>query len=380
MATSAIGPGFLTQTALFTGRHGADFGAAIVLSTLLDLGAQVVLWRMLVAAGRPAPALANAVAPGLGTAVAGLVALGGLAFNIGNIAGAGLGLEALLGVPVRWGAALSAGLAMALFLLREAGRAMDRVAQLLGGVMVLVTLGVAVSAAPPLGTAAVRAVQPEAWPWLAVVTLVGGTVGGYIPYAGAHRLLEQGLHGADGVRTATRAALLGIGVATAMRVALYLAALGIVVRGTPLDPANPAATVFATALGEAGRRGFGLVMWSAAITSVIGSAWTSVTFVEAVVPRAAAHRTRVLLAFIGSSALVFLAVGRPVALLVLAGALNGLVLPLSLGAILAAARRPALLNDLVPPRGLVLAGWGVALLMAALGLFTLVTELPKLLA
>src|SRR5437764_7624660 len=87
MATSAIGPGFLTQTAVFTAQLGASFGFAILVSVLFDLGAQLNIWRLLVAARTPAPALANQVLPGMGHGLSILVALGGLAFNIGNIAG-----------------------------------------------------------------------------------------------------------------------------------------------------------------------------------------------------------------------------------------------------------------------------------------------------
>jgi Mn2+/Fe2+ NRAMP family transporter len=99
MATSAVGPGFLTQTALFTSQLGASFGFVILASVLLDLAAQLTVWRVLVAAGRPAGPVADAVLPGLGRALAWAVAAGGLAFNVGNVAGAGLGLEAMLGVP-----------------------------------------------------------------------------------------------------------------------------------------------------------------------------------------------------------------------------------------------------------------------------------------
>src|SRR5438105_15698306 len=98
MATSAIGPGFLTQTAVFTQQLGASFGFAILVSVLFDLGAQLTVWRLIVASRLPAQQLADRVMPGLGASLAVLVAAGGLAFNIGNVAGAGLGLNALLGL------------------------------------------------------------------------------------------------------------------------------------------------------------------------------------------------------------------------------------------------------------------------------------------
>jgi Mn2+/Fe2+ NRAMP family transporter len=379
MATSAIGPGFLTQTVVFTEQLGASFAFAILVSVLVDLGAQLNIWRVLVAAEAPAQTVANRVLPGLGQVIAVLVALGGLAFNIGNVAGAGLGLDALLGIPVKAGAALSAALAIALFLSKDAGRAMDRFAQGMGAVMILLALYVAVASRPPAGEAALRAVVPLRLDALAIVTIVGGTVGGYITFAGAHRLLDAGIAGPASVGRATRSAGLGIGVATLMRIVLFLAALGIVSQGLALDPANPPASVFRHAAGEVGYRLFGAVMWAAAMTSVVGSAYTSVTFVRTLRPGWQAHTSALIVGFIVVSTVVFLLVGRPVAILILVGALNGLILPVSLGAMLVAARRPALLNGYRHPWLLTLAGAVVALVMAGLGVHTLRTQVPLLL-
>jgi Mn2+/Fe2+ NRAMP family transporter len=379
MATSAIGPGFLTQTAVFTAQLGASFGFAILVSVLFDLGAQLNIWRVLVAARAPAQIVANRVLPRLGDTVAVLVAAGGLAFNIGNVAGCGLGLEALLGLPVKAGAALSAAAAIGLFLSKEAGRAMDRFTQAMGAVMILLAGYVAIASHPPVGEAAVRTVLPARLDVLAIVTIVGGTVGGYITFAGGHRLLDAGIAGPENVGRATRSAGLGIGVATAMRLLLFLAALGIVSQGLTLDPGNPPAAVFRLAAGQLGYRLFGAVMWAAATTSVVGSAYTSVTFVRTLRAGWERHTSALIVGFIVLSTAVFLTVGRPVAVLIAVGALNGLILPVSLGAMLVAARRPALLNDYRHPPLLTAAGAVVALTMAALGGYTLVTEIPRLL-
>jgi Mn2+/Fe2+ NRAMP family transporter len=379
MATSAIGPGFLTQTAFFTAQLGASLGFVILVSTLLDVVAQLTIWRTMVAADRRAPELISAVVPGLGTGVAFLVAFGGVAFNIGNVAGAGLGLQALTGLPAVQGAMLSAALAIGLFLLKDALQAMDRFAQLLGGAMILATLVVAVMAAPPMGEVLLRSVAPNQLNVLAIVTLVGGTVGGYIPYAGGHRLLDAGVRGAEGVAHATRSALLGLGIATVMRVLLFLAAYGVISGGALLDTANPGPAIFTAAMGDVGTRFFGLVMWAAAITSIVGSAYTTVSFLDAVRPAVATRRRTALIAFIGGSALIFATIGRPVPLLVLAGALNGLILPLSLGALLLAARRPDLQDGHPQPMPLIVAAMLVMLVMAALGASALLSALPRLL-
>ena len=66
MATSAIGPGFLTQTAVFTNQLLASFGFIILVSILLDIGAQLNIWRILSVSGMRAQELANKVMPGAG--------------------------------------------------------------------------------------------------------------------------------------------------------------------------------------------------------------------------------------------------------------------------------------------------------------------------
>lgn len=379
MATSAIGPGFLTQTAVFTEKLGASFGFAILVSVVIDLVAQLNIWRVLTVSGRRAPEVANDVAPGLGTALALLVALGGLAFNIGNLAGAGLGLQVVFGLPVATGAVISAAVAIALFLVKEAGKAMDRFAMLLGLLLVALTWYVALSSNPPIAEAVRNSVMPERIDILAIVTIVGGTVGGYITFAGAHRLVDAGVRGEESVGKVTNSALWAIGIASLMRVVLFLAALGVVNRGLALDPANPPASVFRHATGELGYRIFGVVMWSAAITSVVGAAYTSVSFLRGLHKGIDAQWTRVVIVFIALSATIFVIVGRPVRTLVLVGAVNGLILPLALGSMLIAANRRGIVGTYRHPRWLTGAGIVVTGAMAAAGAFVLWRDLPGML-
>ena len=378
MATSAVGPGFLTQTAVFTQQLGASFGFAILLSVLFDLGAQLNIWRVLVVSGRRAQDVANIVVPGLGHVLALLVVLGGLAFNVGNVAGAGLGLNVVFGLDVRTGAVLSAALAIGLFLVKEAGRAMDRFTVALGFVMIALASYVAISAAPPLGEAVLRSVAPEHVSPLSIVTIVGGTVGGYITFAGAHRLLDAGLSGTGALGAVTRSATSAILLASLMRVVLFLGALGVVSQGMQLDPQNPPASVFRFAAGEAGYRIFGVVMWSAAITSVVGSAYTSVSFLRGLLPRMEDRWSWLVIGFIVLSTAVFVTVGRPVKVLIAVGALNGLILPLSLGTMLIAASRRTVVGDYRHPVALTLGGAAVAFAMAWLSVQTLARDLPAL--
>lgn len=379
MATSAIGPGFLTQTSVFTAELGASFAFAILVSIVVDVVAQLNIWRVIAVSGMRAQDIGNAIFPGLGWLLAILVAAGGLAFNIGNIAGTGLGLDAMLDLPVKAGALLSAGIAIGIFVVPDAGRAMDRFAQLMGFVMVALTLYVAVTVHPPLAGAIAGAVAPAQISVLTMVTLIGGTVGGYISFAGAHRLLDAGVTGLDAQPEVTRSSGLAIGVASFMRVLLFLAVLGVVSRGLMLDPSNPPASVFRLAMGELGYRLFGIVMWAAATTSVVGAAYTSVSFLRTLSPWADRYWTRLVIAFIAVSTVVFLVVGRPVKTLIAVGALNALVLPVALTVILVAAHRKSLMPEGYRHRlWLTVSGAIIAAAMAAMGGYTLVTELPKL--
>lgn len=377
MATSAIGPGFLTQTAVFTQRLGAAFAFAILVSVVVDLVAQLNIWRVIAVTGRRAQDVANSVLPGLGWVLAVLVALGGLAFNIGNIAGTGLGANVFLGLDPRAGAVISAAVAIGIFLAPQAGSVMDRFTQVLGGLMIALALWVAFASQPPWAAAAREAVLPSQVNVLSIVTIVGGTVGGYITFAGAHRLVDAGITGVERLPEVTRSASLAIGVATLMRVVLFLGALGVVSKGVQLAASNPPADVFRQSAGELGFRFFGIVMWAAAITSVVGSAYTSVSFLRTLTPWMERHRRGVTIAFVLLSTVVFLLIGRPVRTLVAVGALNALILPLSLGAMLLAANRRGIVGDYRHPGWLTWSGAAVALGMAAMGAYTLLVELPK---
>jgi Mn2+/Fe2+ NRAMP family transporter len=358
MATSAIGPGFITQTTTFTDQLRAAFAFAIVVSILFDIAIQLNVWRVIGIAGRRAQDLANSVLPGSGFVLAALDVLGGLVFNIGNIAGCSLGLNAIFGLDVRLGAAISAAVAVGIFLVRQAGVAMDRVVVLLGVVMIGLTTFVAVKTQPPVGEALIQTVAPETVDFLVITTLIGGTVGGYIVYAGAHRLVDNGIKGEEFVGEITRSSILGVLITGVMRVLLFLAILGVVAAGRQLDELNPAASAFQHALGEAGKIVFGVIMWAAAITSVIGASYTSTSFLKVMGAWVTRWERWVVCGFIVTSTVIFLvAKTTPVSLLVFAGAFNGLILPFGLGILLwIAARRRDLIGGYAYPRWLLIIG------------------------
>lgn len=371
MATSAIGPGFLTQTTVFTKQLLSSFGFVIVISILLDIGAQMNIWRVLAVTGKRAQDLANELFPGLGYLLAGLILLGGLAFNIGNIGGCGLGLNVLTGMDTSYGALFSCVIALMIFWMKEAGKMMDLFAKLLGILMILLTIYVAFSSHPPLGDALQHSFIPETISSTAIVTLVGGTVGGYICFAGGHRLLDAGISGEAQLPAVNRSAVTGILVTAVMRFVLFLAALGVIMQGAQLDMSNPPASVFRAAAGDLGYRFFGVVMWCAAITSVVGAAYTSVSFLKTFHPWIAKNERWLISGFIVFSTGAYVLIGNPVKILVTVGALNGLILPIALAIMLLVSRKSALVGTYKHSTILTAIGWLVVIVMSYMGGLTI---------
>jgi Mn2+/Fe2+ NRAMP family transporter len=371
MATSAVGPGFLTQTTVFTVQLLASFGFVILVSVVLDIFAQLNIWRILTVSGKRGQDVANATISGSGYILAALIAFGGLVFNIGNIAGCGLGLKVLFGLPEIYGALISAGIAIFIFSVKEAGRAMDFIVKILGAVMIGLICYVVFASNPPLEEAAFRTFVPETVDPKAIVTLVGGTVGGYITFAGAHRLIDAGVTGIGHLREVNRGATTGIMVTAVIRFLLFLAAFGVIAAGMTIDPQNPPASVFRNAAGEFGFRLFGIVMWSAALTSVIGAAFTSSSFLQTFHESIGKHVKGVIIGFILISTIVFVINPKPIQLLVWAGTVNGFILPVGLALVLLAARRRSIVGEYRHPLWLLIPGWFVVFVMFGFTVWTI---------
>ena len=382
MATSAIGPGFLTQTGTFTGSLKASFGFVILISVILSAIVQLNVWRVLCVSGMRGQDVANRVLPGLGYVVAFLVVAGGLVFNIGNVGGGALGIPEIAGYFI------AGGVAIVIFLMKNALNAMDTLTKILGGIMIVVIFVVIVIVRPPLGLALKETVMPTA-PMsdlgTAILTLLGGTVGGYITFSGAHRLIDAGITKKENLKEINKSSVMGIGIATIVRVFLFLAILGVVVETATsaahtLDASNPAADAFRIGAGEIGYRFFGLVLLCAAITSIVGCAYTSVSFLKTFHKSIEKYENVFIILFIALSTVVMAVLGQPAVLLVLAGAVNGLILPITLGVCLIASKKKSIMGeDYKHPTWLLICGIVVVIVSAYLGIRTFGTNLSQLL-
>ena len=389
MATSAIGPGFLTQTSKFTAQYLASFAFVIVCVVIMDIIAQVNVWSVIGASGLRGQDIANKILPGLGVFLAIMVSIGGLAFNIGNVGGTALGMNALAGIPEKAGYILAGALGICIFLSKSGKTLVDKVAQVMGGIILVVILYVCITSKPPVGTAVMRIFTPEK-PidlFFPMITLLGGSCGGYITFSGAHRLLDAGYGGIEDVGHFRKSVLTGVGVSGTVRILLFLAVLGVCTSGaviltdvaaTIYGAGNPAAEAFRQAAGDLGYRLFGLSLFAAGTTSIIGAAYTSVSFLKTLHPFIMKNEKWFVVGFITFSTLVMFLVGNPADVLVWVGMINGLILPISLLIILVASKNKKIVGDYKHPTALIILGAVVVFLAAILGGKTIYDSVMKM--
>ena len=379
MATSAIGPGFMTQTAVFTKDMGATFGFVILASVIMSFVAQLNVWRVLAVSKMRGQDIANKVLPGLGYFITFLVCLGGLAFNIGNVGGAALGFQVLFDLNLKIAALVSGALGVIIFSFKSASKLMDKLTQILGAMMILLIGYVAFSTNPPVGTAVKETFIPSSINLIAIITLIGGTVGGYIMFSGGHRLIDAGIVGEENLPQVDKSAILGMSVATIVRIFLFLAVLGVVSLGNQLGAENPAADAFKIAAGTVGYKIFGLVFLAAALTSIVGAAYTSVSVLKTFFKVVKDYENLFIIAFIVVSTLILIFLGKPAKLLVLAGSLNGLILPITLAITLIASKKQDIVGKYKHSNVLFFLGWIVVLVAAYIGVKSL-SKLAELFA
>ncbi|WP_297431763.1 NRAMP family divalent metal transporter [uncultured Cetobacterium sp.] len=373
MAMSAVGPGFLTQASIFTEQFKSNFAFSILVSIVITLIVQLNISRIIGVSGLRGQDLANKIVPGLGYLIAILIVLGGFAFNIGNVGGAALGLNVLFGIDLTYSALLAGGVGALIFISKDAGRIIDKFTKILGILMILVISYVALESKPPISEAAYSAVFPESYGDLSfsLLTLLGGTIGGYIIFAGGHKLLDANIKGKENLNSIDRSLLIGVSIASIIRIVLFLAVLGVVSTGATLNPENPPASAFMQGAGVIGYKIFGIVILASSLGTIVGAAYTSISFLKTLFPVVFQHEKGFIIGFILLSTLVMASIGKPVSLLLLAGALNGLILPITLGITLLASRKKEIVGDYRHSVILTIFGIAIVVIMGYEGIVSL---------
>ncbi|WP_318471689.1 NRAMP family divalent metal transporter [Photobacterium leiognathi] len=377
MATTSVGPGFLTQTAVFTNIYKIDMAFPVFASMFITFGIVMNLWRIVGVSGLRIQDIANRVAPGMGYVVGILLALGAVAFNFGNVSGAALGINVLTGVDTTWGALFTGIVGCLLFIVHNASKRMDQMARYLGLFMIVLIAYVAMTSLPPMGETLQAAVLPTDMSnlLLPTLTIVGGAVGGY--YTGAQRLVDVGLQGKDNVASIKKAAWAGISIAVVIRILLFLAVFGVIATGAVLDTSNPAADAFRQGVGEVGYFIFGLVLFVASITSVVGNSYMAISLIKTLFPVVARNEKAWCVGFIIITSLGTVTMNMPILLLMLAGLINSIILPVVLAMVLAATRRKDIVGDYKHPMYLTVTGVLIVVVMAAASLSNISNFMTK---
>ncbi|WP_318476760.1 NRAMP family divalent metal transporter [Photobacterium leiognathi] len=377
MATTSVGPGFLTQTAVFTNIYKIDMAFPVFASMFITFGIVMNLWRIVGVSGLRIQDIANRVAPGMGYVVGILLALGAVAFNFGNVSGAALGINVLTGVDTTWGALFTGVVGCLLFVVHNASKRMDQMARYLGLFMIVLIAYVAMTSLPPMGETLQAAVLPTDMSnlLLPTLTIVGGAVGGY--YTGAQRLVDVGLQGKNNVASIKKAAWAGISIAVVIRILLFLAVFGVIATGAVLDTSNPAADAFRQGAGEVGYFIFGLVLFVASITSVVGNSYMAISLIKTLFPVVARNEKAWCVGFIIITSLGTVTMNMPILLLMLAGLINSIILPVVLAMVLAATRRKDIVGDYKHPMYLTVTGVLIVVVMAAASLSNISNFMTK---
>ena len=95
MASASIGPLFLLSTAEDTFQFKENLAFIIIMTAIIELGIQMNVWRILTTVNQPANIVIEKIIPKSLPFTSVLILLGGVAFNILNIAGLGIGMSLL---------------------------------------------------------------------------------------------------------------------------------------------------------------------------------------------------------------------------------------------------------------------------------------------
>jgi Mn2+/Fe2+ NRAMP family transporter len=147
-----------------------------------------------------------------------------------------------------------------------------------------------------------------------------------------------------------------------------LAVLGVISTGFVPDSSNVTASVFRQAAGDFGFKIFGIILWCAAITSVIGAAYTSISFLKTFHPNFEKKQRWIVGFFIIFSTIVFIFVGNPSQVLIFAGTCNGYILPFALSIMLISLRKKSIFKEYKHPLLLQICGWLVVIAMSIFAL------------
>lgn len=341
-----IGPGTVTTATLAGARHGATLLWCLLFATIATIVLQEMSARLGLATGSglaralretPGPPLVGVLLAALAVSA---VVVGAVAYEAGNLTGAGLGLGGLTGASPRVWALAGATVAAALLWTGQY-RLVERVLMGCVAFMGLVFLATGLVVAPRVPALLEGFVVPRLPPGAGALTalgLIGTTIVPYNLFLHAAAVKEH-WNGPDDLPAARRDLVLAIGLGGLVSCAIVVTAAA-ALNGQPVESATGMARQLEPLLGPwasaAFTLGFAAAGLSSAITAPLAAAYATLD----VLGRGRDVRSTVARFVIGLAmivaALVTVLGTRPVPLILLAQVLNGLVLPIVAIALLVA--------------------------------------------
>ena len=339
VAAAFIGPGTVTTATL----AGTGFGTALLWALVFSMLATMALQEM-------AARLGLITGEGLGEAVrrrftspwtrgvavfmvVGAIAVGNAAYETGNLLGGALGLQGAVGGDVRlW--ALGIGLVAGFLLWKGSYSVLERVMVALVVVMALTFLTTVITVLPRLGPELLRDLVVPSLPdgsILVAIGLVGTTVVPYNLFLHA-TAVSQKWSGGDDLPRARVDLVFSIAVGGAVSMAILITSAGTMYGlGVEVTGAADMARQLEPVLGNWARGFFAVGLFAAGMTSAVTAPLAAAYATAGALGWEAdlnAPRLRVVWgAVLGTGVLLALVGLQPVPVIVLAQAMNGVLLP-----------------------------------------------------
>lgn len=378
MASASIGPLFLMSTADLTIQFYERLAFVIIITGIIELGIQMNIWRILTVAKTPAHLVINKIIPNFGTFMSVVVLLGGIAFNIINILGLGIGISLLFNVDIKLGASIGLMIAILFYLLNRNRITLETfIGVMLSFIIAIILLAYAFTATDvPYDVTLAKTVLPmiDYDIVTTIAMMVALSIGGYISFAGAHRLIDVEITGEKYKTAVTRSAAYSVIIVTVTRLLLFFTILGLSRSNVILFKDNLLESAFSEVFGGLGSYALGILFICASLTSIVSVAYTTGTFIKSVNDIIKKYIDVVLLMLVLTSWFIFLLKGEEVVLLQITTILNGLILPVILGGILHSSRRSDIVGHYRHPLWLSIYGV-LSLAVSFILVFILIYEL-----
>ncbi len=357
-----VGPGTVTTTSSSGAKYGYVLLWALTFSVFATIVLQEMSARIAIATGKPlAEFIRTALSknPTINKGAAALVVLaigvGNAAFQTGNLTGAAIGLNAILGssaIVWLWVIAIVA----TILLWTGSYRLVEKFLTALVVIMGFAFLIDMFAAKPDWGQVAVHLVKPSipGGALTIVLALIGTTVVPYNLFLHSSSVLEKGWKGWEGIKIMRWDAGIGIFLGGLFSWAILITAAAVLhPQGITIKSAGDMAVQLEPLLGKAAAVFFALGLFAAGMTSAVTAPLAGAYAIQQSLglPREMKNKyfrlwlMIIMLSGLGFGTMVFATGRSPIEAIIFAQAVNGVLLPIVAWMLLYAANKKEYLGE-----------------------------------